>query len=185
MKRTMTGLCVAAAFGFVASLGAQTSTATSQPPTSASDSKDITVTGCLERGANGNYVLANAHIDQSMDRSTGTTGTTGTSTTATGTSATSSSASSMSAAGWKLEGGTDLDKHVGHKVSVTGRDVSSSDRDLASASTSAGTTAGTTGTTATTSTTGTTGQAASQRQASDTGHKLDVKSVKMIAANCS
>ena len=81
MKRLMTGFGVAAAFGLVASLSAQT------PTTSQSTSDhEVTLTGCLERGTNGNYTLTNARADNSMAGSGSATTTTGTSgTTATGT----------------------------------------------------------------------------------------------------
>jgi hypothetical protein len=170
MKRTMMGLCMAAAFGFVASLGAQSATS-SQSTTS---DKDVTVTGCLERGANGNYMLANAQKENGMSgTSTGTTGTTGSATTGS-TSATGSSAMNARSGGetWTLEGSsTDLDKHVGHKIEVTGKEVSSS---MGSATGTSSTT-GTTGTTAT-GTSGTTSRTSNAQ-------KLDVKSVKMISTN--
>ena len=205
MKRTMTGLCIAAAFGFVASLGAQSSTTTTA---SGQNSNDMTITGCLERGANGNYVLANAQTDNSMDRSggssatgtttTGTTGTTGTSGTTSGTTATGSAAGTtadhMNAMNsWTLEGGQDLDKHVGHKVQVTGREASSSSMNhsgSATGTTSSGTTGTTSGTTATGTTSGTTGttgsgSAYSSGHGTASGRTLDVKSVKMISSSCS
>lgn len=171
MKRTMMGLCVAAAFGLVASLGAQTPSS----QTTSSD-KDVTVTGCLERGANGTYMLANAQKESSMPGSSTTTGTTGTTGSATG--ATTSSASGMSARSgtetWTLEGSSsDLEKHVGHKISVTGKELASSYGSAAGTSS----TTGTTGTTAT----GTTGTSSSSTNA----QKLDVKSVKMISSSCS
>jgi hypothetical protein len=168
MKRTMMGLCVAAAFGFVASLGAQSATSTT------SSEKDVTVTGCLERGASGTFMLANAHKDSGMTgTSTGTTGTSGSA--ATTGSATGSSAMSARSGGetWTLEGSSsDLDKHVGHKIEVTGKELPSS----STSSTGAATT-GTTGTTAT----GTAGASHSAMSA----QKLDVKSVKMVSTSCS
>lgn len=171
MNRIASGLCVAAAFTFAASLGAQTPT-TSATGTTMSHDQDVVVTGCLQRDADGNYMLTNAIMDTSMTRGgTSTTGTTGSSTTA-GTSAMGSSANAMAASTWVLEGGTDLDKHVGHKIQVTGRQIESK-KDEAS------TTAGATGATATTGTTGTTGSRTT------TGQKLDVKSVKMISSSCS
>jgi hypothetical protein len=200
MNRTATGLCIAAAFGLVASMGAQTPTTTTAGQTAATsthDSKDISLTGCLQRGPDGKFILANARMDSDMhpSASTGTTtgstaGTTGTSNPPTGTTAgaaTGSSAGAMDAAStWALEGGQDLEKHVGHKVQVTGRaakDTMSKD-DAAAAATTA------TGSTATTGTTGTTGAAAGEQRRSDrdmknSGQRLDVKSVKMIAASCS
>ena len=81
---------------------------------------------------------------------------------------------------WTLEGGSDLDKHVGHKIQVTGKEVSSS-KDEASRDDDR------IGTTTATGTTGTTGSAAAQRHSTSdhASRKLDVKSVKMISSSCS
>lgn len=187
MKRLMTGLGVAAAFGLVASLSAQT------PTTSASQTssdREVTITGCLERGANGSYTLTNARADNSMAGSatttTGTSGTTATGTTSATTSGTAgTTAGAMNATAgstWALEGGSDLDKHVGHKIQVTGKEVPAKDKDEASATTTA-----TGATTTATGTTGTTGEAAAQRHSTSdhASRTLDVKSVKMISASCS
>ena len=90
---------------------------------------------------------------------------------------------------WTLEGGQDLDKHVGHKIQVTGhaaKDAPSKDDDAAKATPSTAT-----GSTAATGTTGTTGATAAgeqrrnDRDMKSSGQRLDVKSVKMIAASCS
>src|ERR671927_62641 len=70
MTRTSTGLCFVAAFGLVASLGAQTTPQRS----SSTDKENVTVTGCLAKDANGNYVLNNAHLDTDMNKSGSTTG---------------------------------------------------------------------------------------------------------------
>jgi hypothetical protein len=103
-----------------------------------------------------------------------------------------SSAGSSAASTWTLEGGTDLDKHVGHKIEVTGERQDASRKDEATSTTSgaAGTTAtGSTATgtsTGTTGTTGTTGsQMSSQRSGMAHGQTLDVKTVKMISSSCS
>ena len=66
MKRLMTGFGMAAAFGLVASLSAQTTTTSATQSTSDRD-REVTITGCLERGTNGNYTLTNARADN--DRS--------------------------------------------------------------------------------------------------------------------
>jgi len=187
MTRTSTGLCLAAAFGLAVSLGAQTTTSSQTRTMTDKDHDSISVTGCLQRDASGGFVLANAHIDKtdhgaSTTTTTGTTtGTTGTTTgtTATTTTAGSESSSMMPSATWKLEGGSsELDRHLGHRVTVTGREISSS-----SPSTSAGTT---TGTTATTGTTGTTEeQKRYPSSSSQSERRLDVQSVKMISSSCS
>jgi len=159
--------------------------------------KEVTITGCLQRGADGNYMLTNAMMDDAMHGGASTTGTTGSTTSGTTAGATTSGSSMDRAAGtaastWTLEGGTDLDKHVGHKIQVTGRELSSSKKDYdtssasgtASGTSATGTTAGTTAT-GTTGTTGTTSSEMSSRSESGSGQKLDVKSVKMISSSCS
>jgi hypothetical protein len=194
-------LCVAAAFGFVATLGAQssTSTTTAQTPSTTSSDREVTLTGCLERGTSGNYILADARQDTGMSRSgattgttaTGTSGTTAGTTSATGTS-TGTTAGNMNAAAagstWTLEGSKDLDKHVGHKIQVTGREVAGSSRNEASAGSATTTTAGATttaGTSTTAGATGTSGTEQHQHMSETSGHTLDVKSVTMISSSCS
>jgi hypothetical protein len=193
MTRTAVGLCAAAAIGLVASVGAQSGTSQTPATTTSKDAREITVTGCLQRGADGNFTLTNAKMDN-MERSgsstastTGPTGSTATSSTAGGSAMTAGST-------WTLEGGTDLDKHVGHQIQVTGHSIRADrkdDDDAAATSTTTGTT-GTSGTTATgtTGTTGTTGEATATPSAQKTDRgthtrKLDVTSVKMISSSCS
>ena len=76
MTRT-TMLSLAAAFGFAATLGAQSpaSTTTDQRDKMNDKGREVTVTGCLSKGADGNYMLTNAHEDKTAT-TTGTTGTT-------------------------------------------------------------------------------------------------------------
>jgi hypothetical protein len=192
MTRTTTGLTLAAALGLAVSLGAQTPA--SQTKSGMDHDRDnIAVTGCLQRDASGSYVLADARIDPSGASSSttttaGTTGTSGTGTTTTTTTTAGTTASDMSAmpaATWKLEGSSsDLDKHVGHKVTVSGREVPSSSSTGATTTTTTGTTATGTSTTGTTGTTAITGED-QKRSSSQPEHRLDVKSVKMISASCS
>jgi hypothetical protein len=98
---------------------------------------------------------------------------------------------------WKLEGGTDLEKHVGHKIEVTGRtdwtgtmDRSRNPGDTtASAAPTTTEPANPTTTTAGTSTVGTTGSTTDeQRYPKGTRDmnqpKLEVTSVKMISSSC-
>jgi hypothetical protein len=186
MTRLMTGLGVAAALGLAATLSAQTATSSASQPTT-TDKNEVMVTGCLERGAGGNYTLINAKMDNDRPGASGggatTTGTTGTTATTTTSGTTGTTAGAMAATAgstWTLEGGSDLDKHVGHKVQVTGKEVSSS-KDEASAATTTGSA------TSTTATTGTTGSASAQRHSASehAGRTLDVKSVKMISSSCS
>jgi hypothetical protein len=186
MTRIGTGLSVAVALGCMATLGAQTP---QTPPTSTTDqrsamsekARDITVSGCLAKSADGRYMLSNAKMDPPASSSTASTAA-GTSTTAgtTGTTnpagATASTTGGMNAgATLALVGGSDLDKHVGHKIQVTGRSAWDGSK-TAAAMPPAGTATGTTGSTTPTPATG----AAAADQP-----RVDVDSVKMIAASCS
>jgi len=193
MKRVATGFCVAAAFGCIATLGAQTPTppapaAPAAPRAPMTDkARDVTITGCLSKGADGKYVLQNARVD-SPTTTTGTSGTSATTppTTAGTPGATTATAGANAAAmSWALTGGTDLDKHVGHKIQVTGRTGWDGPMDHGKGPdtpAAAGTTAGTAGTSGTTSTAATEDQ---RKDAHADQPKLDVQSVKMIAPSCS
>jgi len=171
----------------MATLGAQTP---QTPPTSTTDQRstmsdkahDITVTGCLAKSADGRYMLSNAKMDPPASSSTASTAA-GTSTTA-GTTGTTNPAGAASTTGemnsgatLALMGGSDLDKHVGHKIQVTGRSAWDGSRTSA-AMPPTGTATGTTGSTTATTATPSTGAAADQP-------RVDVDSVKMIAASCS
>jgi hypothetical protein len=205
MKRVTTGFCVAATLGCIATLGAQTSTtptpATAGQRTATTEkAREVSITGCLSKGADGKFMLTNARIDPAG--STSTTGTSGTSTSATptttpGTTAAGTTAANAPAMSWALMGGSDLDKHVGHKVQVSGStawdpamDHSRMPASSSAAGSTAGTTAGTTTGTAagTTGTSGTTATAATEEARKDMKAdqpRLDVKSVTMIAPSCS
>jgi hypothetical protein len=163
MSRTVIGMCMAAAFG-VATLAAQ-STATSTAQTTMSKSDNITVSGCLQKDARGGFVLNNAQIDTSTDKSSSSYGSS--STTGTTGSATTSTTASASASTWNLEGSSsDLEEHIGHKIQVTGKEKPAAPPETGA------TTTGTTGTTGTST-------------AMDHSRSLDVKSVKMVASSCS
>jgi hypothetical protein len=181
MKRTATGLCVAVAFGCIATLGAQTPPPAGQRTTTADKAKEVTITGCLTKGADGKFTLNNARMDNPMAGSTAT-GTSGTTTAGTATPP-GGAMSQAPAMTWALAGGSDLDKHVGHKIQVTGKTAwDSMDRSKMPETTSAATAAGTAGTSGTTST------AAAQEQRKDPladQPRVDVQSVKMIAPSCS
>jgi len=201
MKRTVTALCFAAAFG-LATLGAQTTTTTpSQRSTTDKAAHDVTITGCLAKDASGMFTLNNAHVDDTMESTTTgagattTAGTTGATTTGSPSNPTGSSMSNTPAMTWMLMGGSDLEKHVGHKIQVTGKtswDGRSSTSSTASAA-GAGTTAAEPNPTSTTAgaagTTGTTGSLEEQRykdRSKSTEHPhLEVQSVKMISSSCS
>jgi hypothetical protein len=175
MKRTAIGTCVAVAFTLVASLGAQT-TAAPQTRSSAMGDHDISVTGCLQKDASGAYTLANAHIDTSAGTSSSTAASSAGTSAATGTTG----MATTPGATWKLEGNTaDLDSHVGHKVTITGKEAAASSSSSSSTSTA----------TSTASATGTTGTVAGEEQKSKSestsSKKLEVKSVKMVSSSCS
>jgi hypothetical protein len=167
MNRISTGLSLAAAIGLAATLSAQTASTT----TAKTDKDhDVTVTGCLSKAAGG-FMLNNARVETGASSSTTTasgTTTAGSSTTsATGTSGTTPAAGASGAAmSWMLTGDSDLEKHVGHKIQVTGKTTwdESMDHNRSAASTS-------------TSTTTTT--------KSGPEPSLDVKSIKMISSSCS
>ena len=202
MKHVATGFCIAATLGCIATLGAQTSTTPTtagQRAPMADKARDVTITGCLSKGADGRFMLTNARVDNPAGNTSTTTGTTGTSTsspatTAPGTTtATGTTAANAAAMSWALMGGADLDKHVGHKIQVTGSTAWDSTMDRSrtpdTTSAAAGTTAGTAGTTAgTTGTSGTTTTATVEeaRKAMRADQpRLDVQTVKMIAPSCS
>jgi len=194
MKRTATGLGVAAAIACAVTLGAQTSTTTASQRTSSTTDKshDVTVTGCLARDTSGSgFMLNNAKVDNGASSTTTTSGTTTAGTTGATTSGTSASAatSNAPAMSWMLSGGSDLDKHVGHKIQVTGKttwDPSMSHTSTASAA-GAGTTATSPNPTTTAGAAGTTGTREEPRSGDSHGMqpRLDVQSIKMVSTSCS
>jgi hypothetical protein len=199
MKRTVTGFCVAAAFGCIATLGAQTSTTSTtagQRAPMADKAKDVTVTGCLAKAADGKFTLTNARVDNpagdpsstTAGTSTTTAGTTTAGTTAGTTASTTTStegANRAAAIAFMLAGGSDLEKHVGHKIQVTGRTEWNNPMDRSrtpeTSTSAAGTTAGTVGTTGTTTTAAT----EERKDMRVDQPRLDVQSIKMISPSCS
>src|SRR2546425_9939141 len=131
MKSTMTGVCLAAAIGFAATLGAQAPTSTTTTATPDKSDREITITGCLAK-TGGDYMLMNARADGGKSSTTTTAG--ATSTTTAGTVGTAGTVAADTPMMWKLSGGSDLDKHVGHRIAVTGKAI---DRDGTSTTTSA------------------------------------------------
>jgi hypothetical protein len=179
MKRTVTGLCVATAFGCIATLAAQTPPPAGQPTTTADKAREVTISGCLAKGADGKFTLTNARVDNPTAGSTAT-GTSGTATAGT-TTPPAGAMNQAPAITFALAGGTDLDKHVGHKIQVTGKTAwDAMDKGkMPDTPTAAAGTAGTSGTTST---------AATQEQRKDPladQPRVDVQSVKMIAPSCS
>jgi pilus assembly protein FimV len=146
-----------------------------QPAAPASAAGDITITGCLQKGADGMFTLNNVQQDA---RATGTSGTTpaapGAASTPGATSAPGAGASAAAAAlsTWALKGGADLANHVGHRVSVTGKRPMASAAGAAPTSGAAGAPAG--------NPAGTSGTSPSVSAA----RTLEVASVKMISTTC-
>jgi negative regulator of sigma E activity len=100
MTRTVfAAIAVAASVGLAAPLAAQSSMQKKHA------SKETTITGCLEKTPGG-FQLTNV---QSRSSATAPKGTSGASTSEKNTNQT-----------WDLKNGTNLDRHVGHKVRVTG-----------------------------------------------------------------
>jgi hypothetical protein len=194
MKQKTTAFCIAAAFGCIATLGAQTQTATTASQKSGS-AKDVTITGCLAKGADGHFLLSNAQMNDSAGSST----TSATSTTASTTAGTpAGKTGSAMASTWLLGGSADLEKHLGHKIQVTGKTTWDGSMDHGRVPGATPSAAGTSTTAATSSaaptSTGTTGSATStgeQRKESTSEDmsanqpRLDVRSVKMISPACS
>jgi hypothetical protein len=182
MHRTATGLGIAAALGFAVSLGAQTPTTTSsseQAKSGHGDPREMTVTGCVTRGSDGRFMLTSAQVEPASaattttGAATTTTGSSGAATT-TGTSGTAGRTTEPSGSGttasttWALTGSSDLDKHVGHKVQVTGK----AEEHSGSAPSASTTTAEST-------------SAAAGSAAGAHPRSLDVKSIKLISTSCS
>lgn len=182
MHRVAIGLCLATALGV--SLAAQAgnppagqqppattqpatppATPPAQPPSSAASSPgEMTLTGCLQKGAEGNFTLTNVQADaKSGSGAAAPTGTAG----ATTPGAASSAAPAGATSTWSLKGGTDLANHVGHRIAVTGK--------AAAASAASGSTPGATTAPPATTTAG---------SSSSSMRTLEVASVKMIAATC-
>jgi hypothetical protein len=193
MKRKA-GCTLAAAVALAASLGAQTATSTGDQRMKDASTSDRTVVGCLTRGADGKYMLTNARMDMggAADHARAATGTTGTLPTNTAEAVEANMGSAMT---WLLQG-SDLDKHVGHQVQVTGRSAASagpsmtttgattgSSTSTTGATTTTGTTAG--ATTTTTSPTTTAGETTTAGAANVAAPRLDVTSVKTLAPHCS
>lgn len=188
MMRMISGVCVASVVSCAISLAAQApSTATAQrAAVSDAAAHDITVTGCVAKSADGKFTLTNVVVEPpaAATTATGATSTAGTPPTGTATAGTAAApATSPTSVGttsaprmWALSGGTDLDKHVGHKIQVMGRttwDASMAGKPM-------------TGTTTPGATTGTTGSAtgATTASAAMAGPSVDVKTIKMLTASC-
>jgi hypothetical protein len=199
MKRNITGLCVASAFALGATVSAQSGAGTEATTGSAaqrqaagimSGTGDVTVTGCLQRGADGNYMLMNATAETGA--ATASAGTTASSSTADATAPVGTSGSTPAPRAYALRGGTDLSQHVGHKVQVTGSEKSGASAGSSTTTAASGTTASSGNSSSAASTSTTPDAAAASTTAGGNGatrgsatSSLDVQSVRMIASSCS
>jgi hypothetical protein len=194
MNKTVSGLCFAAALGLTATLAAQSAT-TSQPATTTADKAehDMTVTGCLAKGAAGGYTLTNARVEPAVagtaPGSTSTTTAAGSTSTTAATASTTTAGNATTTAGatgttggsaantpgmtWMVSGNNDLEKHLGHRIRVTGKTSWTGGMDRSRTSTTATSTS-------TTAATGTTAAGSASDQP-----RLDVKSIKMLSSSCS
>jgi len=167
-----------AALACAAPLAAQTTATTPPGPGAVAQrqaagdrtAREITITGCLSKGADDIYVLTNsrtaARIGASADSPTSPIPAGGAVPAATepkGSGPTSRPPT------WQLLGAHDLDPHVGHTIQVTGRalEEQSKNRD-----TQGETATGTTGTTL-------------PSESRSSQPRVDVQSIKMIASRCS
>jgi hypothetical protein len=159
------------------------------------------LTGCVQKGADGNFTLSNVQADASSatgaGRPTGTAGA-GTPGAAGATpGATPGAAGAGAGAGanagsttWNLRGGTDLATHVGHRVEVTGRSGAAAGASSAGRPDAAtpGATAGAPGATAANPDAAANrpaaGAAASGSANMSNARTLEVQSVRMIAQTC-
>ena len=182
MKRAALGLCVATAFA--ASLAAQSQqppATTPQPAspaqtTAAGAAGDITITGCLQKGADGAFTLSNVQQDASA---TGTSGATAATPAATSTpgAAASAGASAAASSTWALKGG-DLAAHVGHRIAVTGK------RAMAASSASGATSTSGAAAGAATDPSSASRPAATSGTSASNMRTLELSSVKMVSATC-
>jgi hypothetical protein len=199
MTHRITGLSVAAAIAFSVSLAAQSSTSTATPQGTVISDKaghDVTVIGCVAKTADGRFMLTNATIEPAApNATTATTGTASTGATTAGATTAGTTSPTTPAVGamntlmtWTLAGGSDLDKHLGHKIQVMGLTTWDASKPAPAAPMPAATT-GTTGATttsgtATTAGTTTAGATADNSTTIINRPSVDVRTVKMLSASC-
>jgi len=112
MQRTLLAVCAASVIGLTPLL------AQSTRPSEQYDSKDTTITGCLQKNKSGGFWLTDASIDSAGAKASTTTGTSGTSTT---TSGDKDVRRATDRGLWNLENGKDLDRYLNQRIQVTGR----------------------------------------------------------------
>ena len=190
MTRLATGLCVAAALSCALNAQTPSTSATAGQRTSADSAREVSITGCLSKGADGKFVLNNAKLDNPTGATAGTSGSTTPAPATTPGTPSATAGAANTATSWALSGGTDLDKHVGHRIQVTGKTAMDSTMDHRTPDTTAAAAAGTpaAGSATPTGTSGSTATAATEEQRNKSNAnqpRLEVQSVKMIAATCS
>jgi hypothetical protein len=159
---TLTG-CLQKGSGSSSATGTSGTGTTSTPPSSTPSSSSSS-------SSSGQFILTNAQMGSGSSSRSSTSGTSGTSTSERSTTGggTSSSSASSSGSRYILDGQeSELSKHVGEKVEITG----------SLASSSSGSSSGTSGTSGTSSTTG--------GASSSMGQHVRVQSVKTISSSCS
>jgi hypothetical protein len=116
MQRTLIAVCAASVIGLTPVL-AQSTRSSEQY-----DSKDTTITGCLQKNKSGGFWLTDAMIDSAGAKaSTTTADTTGTSGASTTTSGDKDVRRATARGLWNLENGKDLDRYLNQRIQVTGR----------------------------------------------------------------
>jgi hypothetical protein len=133
MHKTLSAFLASGLIATGAAVAAQTPTTTAQSPTTTTtssdkfDSKEITVSGCVEKTKSGGYFLMASAEPSASSTTTSPTGTSGTTTTAgTSTATTTAGAAPENAAherggAWNLGQSDKFEKYVGQRVQVTGR----------------------------------------------------------------
>ena len=184
MKRRTAVFCAGSVIAVGLSVAAHASpqTRATDQPTPTEESRttgDIAVTGCLQRGIDGQYVVANVDVaDAGANPAAAAAG-----------AATDPLPAGKVIKNWWLEGQSDLDEHVGQRVQVVGRDATN-DPQADEASTGARATA-MRGTTREATPTGTAGtpDASEKAEAPESSHssagRLEVKTVKALGSGCS
>ena len=174
MKRAITSTCLAAAFA----VGLSAQTPSTSSAMAQSDSKSVTLTGCLRAGeAPDSFVLANTKTADkaaaagatTATSTTGTTGTAGSTTTTTTTTVNKD----LENATVKLTGspaGVTLGDHVGHTVQITGT-LAPQTATAAATTDAAGTAPGAPG--------------AASASVSKTQPSLSISSFSMVSGSCS
>jgi hypothetical protein len=117
MSKTLAGLCTALLLATTVPAFTQSSRSGAQY-----DTKDTTISGCLEKNKSGGFWLTNAMVESAgaksgVDTTTGTTGSATTTTSSGDKDVRPATANGL----WNLENGKDLDRYLNQQIQVTGR----------------------------------------------------------------